>query len=257
MDLAEFTDRLDAELRHDDYADLDASENGLQVGPDRAEIDHVAFAVDGVRETVDRAVEAGADALVVHHGISWGGIDRVTGRTYDRIAPLIENDLALYVSHLPLDGHQDLGNAAGVADVLDLADRAPFGELGPEYIGQRGTATEPYAPDGLRDRLDSTLETGGQAARVLDFGPDEIEDVAIVTGSGADWLDEAVAADVDALVTGEGKQKVYHEAQEADINVVLAGHYATETFGVRSLQELVAEWDDDLETTYIEVPTGL
>jgi dinuclear metal center YbgI/SA1388 family protein len=255
MELANIVDRLDEELRTGDYADLDASANGLQVGPEAAEIDRVAFAVDGVRETVDRAIEADADLLVVHHGLSWGGFDRVTGRTYDRIAPLIENDLALYVSHLPLDGHPARGNAAGVADLLGLENRAPFGELGPEYIGQRGTAAEPYTPDELRDVLESNLETDGQPVQHLPFGPDEIEDVAIVTGSGTDWLDEAVTADADALVTGEGKQKAYHKAQEAGIHVFLAGHYATETFGVRALQGLIEEWG--LETTFLDVPTGL
>ena len=255
MELSTVVDRLDEELRIADYADVDASANGLQIGPDEAEIERVAFAVDGVRETFDRAIEADADLLVVHHGLSWGGFDRVTGRTYDRIASLIENDLALYVAHLPLDGHQELGNAAGVADVLELEDREPFGELGPEYIGQRGTATQPYAPDALGERLESELETDGRPVQHLAFGPDEIEDVAIVTGSGVDWLDEAVDAGADALITGEGKQKAYHEAQEAGIHVFLAGHYATETLGVRSLREFVEEWG--LETTYLEVPTGL
>ncbi|MFD1563175.1 Nif3-like dinuclear metal center hexameric protein [Haloarchaeobius amylolyticus] len=255
MQLSSIVDRLDKELRTADYADLDASANGLQVGPDDAEIERVAFAVDGVRETFEEAIAADADLLVVHHGLSWGGIDRITGRTYDRLAPLLEHDLALYVSHLPLDGHQELGNAAGVADVLDLEDRTPFGELGPEYIGQRGTAADPYSPDELRERLAADLDTGGRPVPVLDFGPDEIEDVAIVTGSGVDWLDEAAAADADALVTGEGKGKVYHEAKEAGIHVFLAGHYATETFGVRSLQALVEDWG--LETTYLDVPTGL
>lgn len=255
MELAEFASRLDEELGTADYADLDASANGLQVGPDEEKLEHVAFAVDGVAETFERAIDAGADALVVHHGISWGGFDRVTGRKYDRIAPLIENDVALYVSHLPLDGHQDHGNAAGVADVLGLENRSPFGELGPEYIGQRGTALESYSIESLCDRLETELDTGEQQVRGLGFGPEEISDIAIVTGSGTDWLEEAVDAGVDALVTGEGKQKVYHEAQEAGINVVLAGHYATETFGVRSLQELAEEWG--LETTYLDVPTGL
>ncbi|TYL38615.1 Nif3-like dinuclear metal center hexameric protein [Natronococcus pandeyae] len=255
LELSTVVDRLDEQLRTDDYADIDASANGLQVGPDEGSVDHVAFAVDGVAETFERAVDAGADALVVHHGISWGGFDRVTGRTYDRLEPLLENDLALYVSHLPLDGHQELGNAAGVADVLELEARAPFGELGPEHIGQRGTAADPYAPDELRRRLGAELENGGQPVRLLEFGPDEIDEVAIVTGSGTDWLDEAVATGADALVTGEGKQKAYHEAKEAGIHVALAGHYATETFGVRALQELVEGWG--LETTYLEVPTGL
>jgi dinuclear metal center YbgI/SA1388 family protein len=255
MELSTFTDQLDEELRTDDYADIDASANGLQVGPEGGSVEHVAFAVDGVRETFDRAINAGADALVVHHGLSWGGFERVTGRTYDRLAPLIEHDLALYVSHLPLDGHQELGNAAGVADVLGLEDRTPFGKLGPEHIGQYGVAADPFTAEGLRNRLAADLETGGQPVQLLEFGPDEIEDVAIVTGSGTDWLDEAVAAGADALVTGEGKGKVYHEAREAGIHVVLAGHYATETFGVRSLRDRVEDWG--LETSYVEIPIGL
>ncbi|MCU4742914.1 Nif3-like dinuclear metal center hexameric protein [Natronoglomus mannanivorans] len=254
MERSEFVDRLDSRLRIADYADLDASANGLQIGSRHGEIDHVAFAVDGVQQTFELAIDAGADALVVHHGISWGGFDRVTGRTYDRIAPLVENDLALYVAHLPLDGHQELGNAAGVADVLGLEDRTPFGELGPEYVGQRGTARETYTPAELRERLEAELD-GNRDVQFLEFGPDEIEEVAILTGSGTDYLDEAVAAGADALITGEGKQKVYHEAREAGIHVALAGHYATETFGVRALQELAAEWG--LETTYLDVPTGL
>jgi dinuclear metal center YbgI/SA1388 family protein len=255
MELSSIVDRLDEELRTDEYADLDASANGLQVGPEVAEIERVAVAVDGVRETFEAAIEADADLLVVHHGLSWGGFDRVTGRTYDRIAPLIENNLALYVSHLPLDGHQELGNAAGVADLLGLEDRAPFGEHGPEHIGQRGTAAGSYTPDELRERLETNLDTGGQPVQHLAFGPDEIEDVAVVTGSGVDWLDEAVDVGADALVTGEGKGKAYHEAQEAGIHVFLAGHYATETFGVRALQDLVEEWG--LETTFLDAPTGL
>ena len=255
MELPELVSRLDEELRTADFAELDASANGLQVGPDEGTVDHVAFAVDGVRETIDRALEADAALLVTHHGLSWGGFDRVTGRTYDRLEPLLANDLALYVSHLPLDGHQELGNAAGVADVLDLEDREPFGELGPEYIGQRGRASDPYTPETLRKTLAADLETGGQPVQLLEFGPDEIETVAIVTGSGTDWLDEAVEVGADALVTGEGKQQVYHEAKEAGVHVVLAGHYATETFGVRALQSLVDGWG--LETTSLEVPTGL
>jgi putative NIF3 family GTP cyclohydrolase 1 type 2 len=90
---------------------------------------------------------------------------------------------------------------------------------------------------------------------VLDFGPSTIRDVAVVTGSGADWLEEAAAAEADALVTGEGKGKLYHQAREVGVTVFLAGHYATETFGVRALADLVAEWG--LETTYVDCPTGL
>jgi len=255
MELSEFVDRLDGKLRTDAYADLDASANGLQVGPAEATVDHAAFAVDGVLETARRAADVDADVLVVHHGLSWGGIERVTGRSYDRLAPLFAADVALYVSHLPLDGHPELGNAAGVADVLGLADTEPFGELGPEHIGRRGRVPDGTSPEAIRDRLTAALDTGGEDVRLLPFGPETVEEVAVVTGSGADWLGEAEAVGADLLVTGEGKGKLYHEAKEARISVVLAGHYATETFGVRALAELVAGWG--VETTYLDVPTGL
>jgi dinuclear metal center YbgI/SA1388 family protein len=255
MKLTDVVDRYDERLRTDAYADLDASPNGLQVGPCEADIEHVAFAVDAAVSTIDAAAEAGADLLVTHHGLVWGGLDRVTGREYDRLAPLVDNDLALYVSHLPLDGHQEVGNAAGIADLLGLGERDPFGVMGPEHIGQRGRLDEPVSVSRLATTLDAELDTGAQGVQVLDFGPDRVEDVAVVTGSGVDWLDEAVDVGADLLVTGEGKQKAYHEAKEAGLNVVLAGHYATETFGVRSLLNLAEEWG--LETTFVDEPTGL
>lgn len=254
MQLAGFCERLDERLRTDDYAELDASANGLQVGPAEASVDNVAFAVDAAVQTARTARDAGADVLVVHHGLIWDGLDRVTGSHYRRIAPLVRHDIALYVSHLPLDGHQEFGNAAGVADHLDLVDREPFGTLGAEVVGQAGRRSSPIAPDELRERLESELGPT-RPVRLLDFGPDAIEEMAVVTGSGANWLQEASAADVDAFVTGEGKQSMYHDAREAELNVYLAGHYATETFGVRSLQSLAEDWG--LETTYIDAPTGL
>ncbi|TKX74095.1 Nif3-like dinuclear metal center hexameric protein [Halorubrum sp. GN11_10-6_MGM] len=258
MELSEYVDRLDDELDTAAYADVDASANGLQVGPDDGDVERVAFAVDAARATIEAAAEAGADVLVVHHGLSWGGIERVTGRVHDRIAALVEHDIALYVSHLPLDGHRDLGNAAGVADAVGLRDREPFGEIGPVTIGTIGETDEPRSTAAVSETLDGFEgQPDGESAptRVLDFGPDEIERVGVVTGSGVDWLDEAVAADADALITGEGKQQVYHDAREAGLTVFLAGHYATETFGVRALESLTTEWGP--ETTYLPHPTGL
>jgi dinuclear metal center YbgI/SA1388 family protein len=260
MHLREIVDRYDDRLRIDDYADLDASPNGLQVGDtgggegDSATVEHAAFAVDAAAETIERAADAGADLLVTHHGLIWDGLERVVGRDHRRIAALIENDLALYVAHLPLDGHQDLGNAAGVSDVLGLEDRGPFGSIGPEHIGQRGRLPDPLDGEGLRDRLAGSVDHDGRV-RLFDFGPDAIESVGIVTGSGADWLAEADATGVDAFITGEGKQQIYHEAKERGVTVVLAGHYGTETFGVRSLASLTAEWG--IGTTFIDCPTGL
>ncbi|SNR25387.1 Nif3-like dinuclear metal center hexameric protein [Halorubrum vacuolatum] len=254
MDRSEYVRRLDERLETDAYADVDASANGLQVGSVEGELDHVAFAVDAAAATIREAAAADADVLVTHHGISWGGIERVTGRTYDRIAALAEADMGLYVSHLPLDGHATLGNAAGVIDAVDFEDAGGFGALGPVTIGRLATAAEPVPVGVLRERLDGFAERE-RPTQVLPFGPDRIERVAVVTGSGVDWLEEAVDVGADALITGEGKQQVYHDAREAGITVFLAGHYATETFGVRALEALTAEWG--IETTYVSHPTGL
>jgi dinuclear metal center YbgI/SA1388 family protein len=254
MNLWEFAERLDAELDVEELDAVDPSVNGLQVGPEDGTVDRAAFAVDGVLATFEAAAGAGADVVVVHHGISWGGIDRVTGKEYDRVRALVENDLALYAAHLPLDAHPEYGNAARLCEHLALDVVEPFGREGPAHVGQRARATDPYTVEELRDRL-SALDTGGRPVQVLDFGPERVEDVAVVTGSGTDFMDEARENGVDALVTGEGKQPAYHEAGEAGINVFLAGHYATETFGVRALQELVEEWG--IETTFVDHPTGL
>jgi dinuclear metal center YbgI/SA1388 family protein len=254
MELSTLVARLDDRLDTAEYADIDASANGLQVGPDDATVERAAFAVDAAAATIEDAADAGADLLVTHHGLVWGGLDRVTGREYDAISALVDNEIALYVSHLPLDGHPSLGNAAGLADYLDLDDQEAFGTMGPVTIGRQGRASDSYTVAELRERL-AELDTGGREPQVLDFGPDEIEEIAIVTGSGVDWLDEAVAAGADTLLTGEGKQQVYHEAREAGVNVVLGGHYATETFGVERLADLVAEWG--VETTTLSHPTGL
>ncbi|ELY39972.1 Nif3-like dinuclear metal center hexameric protein [Halalkalicoccus jeotgali] len=253
MKLMMLCKRYDERLRTDAFADLDASANGLQVGSE-GEVGHVAFAVDAAVETIERAAEAGADVLCVHHGLVWGGLERITGRAHDRIAALIENEVALYVSHLPLDSHPELGNAAGVADRLGLEDSEPFGSLGGETIGLSGHAPSAFGVDELAETL-SDLDTGGRDARILDFGPESLSEVAIVTGSGADWLDEAAESGADAFVTGEGKQQIYHEAREAGVTVALGGHYATETFGVRSLQALADDWG--LEATWIDAPTGI
>lgn len=255
MHLEEFCTRLDERLDTAAYAAVDASANGLQVGPSTGRVDRAAFAVDAARATIDRAVGMDADVLVTHHGLIWDGLDRITGRTYDRIAALVDGRCALYVSHLPLDGHPELGNAAGLAESLGLTDPEPFGEYEGETVGLRGPLPAPVPIDDLVETVAADLETGDSTVRLLPFGPDDVQDVAVVTGSGTDWLDEAAAAEADVLVTGEGKQAVYHAAREAGLHVVLGGHYATETFGVRALSELVANWG--VETTFVECPTGL
>jgi len=254
MECQTLCNRLDEELDTAAYADIDRSANGLQVGSGEREVEHVAFAVDAAIATFERAAEVGADLLVAHHGLFWGGTERITGREYDRVATLLEDDLSLYVSHLPLDGHRTMGNAALIADHLDLEGTASFGHRGGEYVGQRGTLPNPTSIETVCNRLQPHLDGEG-GLRVLNFGPQTVMSVAIVTGAGVDFLDEAVDVGADVFVTGEGKQRVYHQAREHGIHVVLGGHYATETFGVRALADLVSSWG--LETTFVDHPTGL
>ena len=255
MKLSTFSERFDQLLATDDYAEVDGSPNGLQVGDGDMSVSHAAFAVDAAQVTIDAAADMDADVLVTHHGLWWEGTDRITQRTYDRVAGLIEHGLGLYVSHLPLDGHSDLGNAAGIAGILGLEDCSPFGQLGDVTIGQQGRLPDPQPVSAVANTLKERLSENVHGVRTLDHGPADVEDIAIVTGSGVDWLDEAIGQNIDLLITGEGKQSVYHQAREAGINVILGEHYATETFGVQSLQEVANEWG--LSTAYIEHPTGL
>jgi dinuclear metal center YbgI/SA1388 family protein len=255
MDKSTLIGRLNEELRLDAFADSDPSENGLQVGRGEGEVETVAFAVDAAVETIDAAANWDADMLVVHHGLSWGGIDRVTGRAYERIRRLVEHEIDLYAAHIPLDSHPDLGNAAGLASLLELDDRRPFGTYDSETLGLRGELPDTRDIGQLEALLIRELDHGGEGVRVLDVGVEEIDSIAIVTGAGSDWLDEAVEAGVDAFLTGEGSGELYHRAKESEMTVFLCGHYATETFGVQALSDLVDTWGPT--TTYFDAPTGL
>ena len=254
MDCQTLCERLDTELETDAYADVDASANGLQVESSREQLSHVAVAVDAAVETIERAALEDADFLLTHHGISWGGIDRVTDVAYKRLDALFSHDLPLYVSHLPLDGHQELGNAAQIANLLELEDCEPFGDYGGVPVGQHGRLPESLSVETLAERLAPHLDTGDQPVQTFVFGSELVDDVAIVTGSGVDFLADA-ADTADILITGEGKQHAYHEAKERELNLLLGGHYATETFGVKAVADLLEQWG--LETTFIDCPTGL
>lgn len=254
MKLKSFCERLNTTLQIDEYTDVDGNANGLQVGKKNGSVHHSAFAVDAAQATIDAAVEADADVLVTHHGLFWEGTDRITKYTYDRVAALIEADLDLYVAHLPLDGHQELGNAAQIAGLLGLDNCEPFGSYGNVPIGQQGVAAGGLRLDDLVGTLATELE-GAIDIEVLDFGAETVEQVGIVTGAGVDSLESAADAGLDVLITGEGKQHAYHLARELEVNLVLAGHYATETTGVKAVSQLVAEWG--VETTYLSHPMPL
>jgi dinuclear metal center YbgI/SA1388 family protein len=231
----------------------DSSLNGIQVSRRKPEVCKVAFAVDACRETIRRAAEWGADVLFVHHGIVRKTSACLTGARYERVRLLAEKDMALYAVHLPLDMHPEVGNNIGIARRLGLAEIAPFGVFNGLTIGFKGTLPEPMDLNGLIRTL-----TGGDASavRFLPFGPNVIRTVGIVSG-GAPWeVAQAIDEGLDAYVTGEPTHDVYHNCLESGIHAIFAGHYATETYGVRLLGERLAR-ETGLDTRFIDVPTGL
>ena len=237
----------------DDFSGVDNSLNGLQVGDYNMEISRIAFAVDACAEIFKRAVALKAQALFVHHGLFWGKIYPFTGRHYKRLQLLTKNDLALYAAHLPLDSHPAYGNAAGIADKLGLTDREQFGEHRRKYIGCKGKLPKKMTLDQIKIELDISPN---MLRSELPFGKDEIESLGIITG-GAAWESfQAIDQELDLYITGDPAHEIYYHCLEAGINVISAGHYFTETFGVKTVCAKTAE-DLGIETVYIDLPTGL
>jgi dinuclear metal center YbgI/SA1388 family protein len=232
---------------------VDPGRNGLQVSRRAQEVSKVAFAVDACSESFRRAAEQGADLLFVHHGLLWGESLCLTGTFYERVRFLVEHDLALYAAHLPLDMHPEVGNNAGIARRLGLVDIAPFGSWKGLRIGLKGRLPSPVPLDQVAAAL-----AGPEAApiRTLPFGPAEVRTAGVISG-GAPWEAlQAIEEGLDCYVTGEAAHGIYHHCLEAGISVMFAGHYHSETFGVRLLAERLAA-DTGLETTYLDIPTGL
>ena len=235
------------------WVSKDISSNGLQVSRKNQEIQKVAFAVDASLQSFRRAVESGADLLVVHHGLFWGRPIPLTGPHYDRIRFLLDHDLGLYAAHLPLDAHPEVGNNYGMGKMLGLENIQPFGDYKGNKIGCKGTLPQPLT----LDKIAQTLVGGREKAlEILRFGPAEIRTVGIVSGGATMEVLQAIDENLDLFVTGDADHTVYHTALEAGINVIFGGHYATETWGVRLLAQRLKQ-DTGLETQFLDLPTGL
>lgn len=231
----------------------DPSKNGIQVERRDGEVSRVAVAVDASMETFRRAAEWGAHVLLVHHGLFWGHETTITGGHYERIRFLIEQDIALYAVHLPLDMHPELGNNAQMARALALGEVRPFGTYHGVTIGVAGRVAEPTDVGTLCDTL---FGSRSDVLSILPFGPETVETVALVSGGAPKLVGEAIAKGIDLYITGDASHTIYHQALEGGINVVFGGHYLTEVWGVRALAARL-EADLDLETTFVDVPTGL
>jgi dinuclear metal center YbgI/SA1388 family protein len=248
--LAELTAYLDRYLRIHEIPDK--SLNGLQVeGP--AEVARVALATDAALETFEQARAGGAQLLLVHHGLFWGERPApVVGALGRRIRALLEGGLGLYCAHLPLDAHPEVGNNAVLARKLELSGPRPFGDWGGVALGFGGELPQPLPRDDLRAYCEERL---GTPVRMLPFGDPTVRRLALVSGAAADLVTQAAREGYGAYLTGETSHTAYHPAREASINLLFAGHYATETWGVRALGEHLEE-RLGVEVFFCDAPTG-
>lgn len=254
--LARVVAHLDHTLHLADVPDYPGAVNGLQV-ENSGRVRRVAVAVDASLQTIDGAIASSADLLVVHHGLFWSGVQPLRGRTYERFRRLLGNDIAVYSAHLPLDRHPTLGNNALFARALGLDPTEAFARFQGTQVGVMGNSDVETAT--LAARAEQVASEGGGALVTIGMSDGRrTRRWAICTGAGAssDTLAEAEAAGVDTLIVGEGPHHSAIEAAERGIAVLYAGHYATETFGVRALGEELAR-EFALPWTFVHAPTGL
>jgi dinuclear metal center YbgI/SA1388 family protein len=234
-DVLAYLDDLLQQARFDDYGP-----NGLQVpGPD--EVTTLATGVSASAELFELAAAEHTDMLLVHHGLFWGaGFTTIDAQLKRRLQLLFDANIALAAYHLPLDAHPELGNNALLARALD-AQRLdePFALHRSEPIGCLARYTGEGLP--IAELIARTRELTDRDPLVFDAGPSRVRTLAIVSGGGSDYLADAARAGADALLTGEPAERTMSQARELHIHLIAAGHYATETFGVRALGEHLAE----------------
>jgi dinuclear metal center YbgI/SA1388 family protein len=240
-------DRL---LRTDEFQDYEQAENGLQV-ENRGRVTRIAASVDASLATVRLAAAAKADLLIVHHGLFWSPSHPWTGKRYELIRCLMDHDLALYSSHLPLDAHPRLGNNARLCAALGLRKLRPFFFDHCQYIGFETRANLSRAE--LARRLQRAT---GTKPLIIPGGPRQCRRIGIVSGGAGGDLQKAAEAGVDTFITGEGPHWTYALAEELEINVFYAGHYATETFGVKALAAHLST-RFKVPWVFLDHPTGL
>jgi dinuclear metal center YbgI/SA1388 family protein len=233
----------------------DYAPNGLQV-EGALEVERVVTGVSASVELISRAIEVGADLIVVHHGLVWGGgLTKIAGPMRQRLKLLLGNDVSLAAYHLPLDKHARLGNNAGIADALDLADRTAFGDVRGTALGLAGTWQQPVGKGDAIARIGAAM--GGVARFVFPYGPEQVTKVGVCSGAASDLLEDAAQAGCDLFVTGELAERAGDLAKELQITLVAAGHYATEVFGpMRVADELRLKFPS-LSVEFVPSPSPL
>ena len=248
--LANIVAHCNRTLKPESFEDWPGAVNGLQVDNDGS-VSRIAAAVDATLNTVKKAIDVGADLLIVHHGLFWGATHPWTGNRYKLLRMLLDNKIAVYSSHLPLDAHPKLGNNAQLCKALGIKTPRPFFSERGQEIGLRGTL-------GLsRIQLAKRLaKATGAKPTVLPGGGARCRKIGVVTGGAGAEMKTAADEGVDTFITGEGPHWTFALAEDLGLNVFYGGHYATETFGVKALCEHLSK-KFKLPWTFIDHPTGL
>lgn len=249
--LQQITDLLDNTLRIREIKDASVALNGLQV-ENNGQVTKVALAVDGSQKTIEDAIAAGADMLILHHGIYWCGLRPMTGWFKKKIETCLQHNLAVYGAHLPLDLHPELGNNAGIARALGLTDCTPEVDYHGTLIGVAGTFDGTVAE--LREKYAAI--TGSNISGFVQDASAPAGRVAVCSGGAGDVIYQMHEKGYRTYLTGEENHWVVNAAQDMGVNILFAGHYATETFGVKSLGQLI-ETQFGLPTVFIDNPTGM
>ena len=247
LKLATYTDKY---LRIGEIADSDHALNGLQV-QNSGRITKIGAAVDGSTRVLREAAARKVNFLIVHHGLFWAGLQPATGALFRQLKIALENDLAVYGAHLPLDAHRKVGNNAQLAAALGFTSPKPFLEFKGNPIGlkARGNSSLPQLVGKLEKSLAGPVKS-------FAFGPAKPRSVAIVTGAAGSEIHRVAQLGIDTFITGEAPHWAAVAAEELGINLLLGGHYATETFGVKALALHLSK-RFKIPWTYIDAPTGL
>ena len=248
--LAKIAADLEKLLNHGAVGDWPTALNGLQV-ENGGTVSRIGAAVDGCEATLRMAAERGIDLLLVHHGLFWSGLQRVEGALYRKLKLALDSNIAVFSSHLPLDVHPKLGNNALLAKALGFKQCEPFFFEKGQFIGLKA----PVAMD--REALSRSLAKAvGGPVKLIAGGPARTRVVGVVTGGAGAELHKAAAEGVDTFITGEGPHWTYPAAEELGLNVLYAGHYATETFGVKALAAYLSR-KYRLPWEFLDHPTGM
>ena len=245
--IVKYSDRL---LRTHEVTDYDGAVNGLQV-ENSGGVSRIAAAVDASLATIRKAIDERTDLLLVHHGLFWSKRHPWTGKNLELMRLLLDNDVAIYSSHLPLDMHPQLGNNTQLCASIGLRNLKPFFRMKEQFLGLQSTAS--VTRDELSRRLANVMKS---EVKLIPGGPKTCKRIGVVTGGAGAEVKLAAAEGVDTFITGEGPHWTYALAEELGVNVFYAGHYATETFGVKALAAHLSK-KFRVPWTFIDHPTGL